>query len=158
MVGYLGFYFVSPDFDYGGAYGVVPVGVVSVDYGGSVGSDSSPDTRSIDYTCHVFPSGSIEYRYNFYVDYSCGWKFSANRDYDYYDYAYFVEPGGDVVSLHISYSYGINSPGTSDSGDSYYTESDGNVNILNGWGNYVTDSYGLSEYECCWCSIWWYSI
>ena len=32
----------------------------------------SPDTRSTDYICHVFPSDSIEYRYNFYVDYPCG--------------------------------------------------------------------------------------
>lgn len=35
-------------------------------------NESSPDTRSTDYTCHIFPSGSIEYQYNFYVDYSCG--------------------------------------------------------------------------------------
>ena len=32
----------------------------------------SPSTKDANYVCHVFSSGSIEYRYNFYVDYSCG--------------------------------------------------------------------------------------
>ena len=32
----------------------------------------SPSTKEANYVCHVFSSGRIEYRYNFYVDYSCG--------------------------------------------------------------------------------------
>lgn len=66
----------------------------------------SPSTNDADYVCHVFSSGSIEYRYNFYVDYSCG-RFSPYTNGT--TWVYYIEQSGDVHCYggsSIRYSYG----------------------------------------------------
>lgn len=69
----------------------------------------SPDTRDIDYVCHVFPSGNIEYRYNFYVDYSCGRKHSPDTIGPSYskDVTYTGEVMGNYANGSVGESYGM---------------------------------------------------